>query len=78
MVDGAFAAQFAVMNMKWSRAVQFRAFGEGPTEHGADDIVIETHGDTWMFASTLSRPALVRFDAVVREAGVERWDVYED
>jgi hypothetical protein len=100
----AFAIQLAFLNVKWSRAVSYRANGQGTDEalvaidrgyprlpcgdihwpawptrmYSRDDIVIETNGDTWIWASARSPEALTELDAVVREAGMQQWESYED
>jgi hypothetical protein len=99
----AFAATFAVMNVKWSEAVRYRANGAGTAEafvaieerysrlpfqdlnwpawptrfYGSDDLVLETHADSWIWASARSRSALAELDAIVRAAGMDAWEAYE-
>ncbi len=45
--------------------------------YGGDDLVVETHGDTWLWVASLSQANLAEVDALVVRAGME-WELIED
>lgn len=45
--------------------------------YGSDQLLIETNGNTWIWASARSEQALGQVDSIVRAAGMDGWEVYE-
>lgn len=73
--DGAFAAiaesypRIPVAEMHWPTP---------PTcFYGNDEIIIETNGDTWIWATAQTQEALAQLDALVRDAGMDDWVLYD-
>lgn len=45
--------------------------------YGNAEIVFETNGDTWIWASARSRQALDQLDSLVRASGMDTWELYD-
>jgi len=45
---------------------------------GGDDVIIETNAETWIWVTARSQSALAEVDALVRKAGMDGWEAYEE
>lgn len=44
---------------------------------GTDDVIVETNADPWIWVTARSQSALAEVDALVRGAGMDGWEAYE-